>query len=438
MRLTRSPTRPVRCYRTLRLALGLIVVLPLALAALVLDRAPAPGSFAAADAAAAAGARDLAVTLEAAAASGRLILREDEMNAALSAAGRLVPGLGGVVDLRPDAAVATLSVGAPHLPAGLWLNLRLGLLASADGLQPGPLRLGRLPLPRALVLPVARHLVDRTLGRGYGAIVIASVERVAVDPPELRIAFAFDPATHAALGEALRERARGLSGVEDAHRIRVHRYHLDREGEGGSLPREGSALPYLRHAVATAHRLGRDAPQAEMRAALYALTLYCGEAAFGRVIGVGSAGSIEGGDNSCARTTLGGRIDLRRHFVVSAGLQAASTAEIAFGTGELKELLDSGEGGTGFSFDDIAANMAGARFAEVLLATPRDGWLDLVARMGSEADLLPALDDLPSGLSETDFRARFGDVGSEAYAAMLRDIAARIEALPFFAAPREG
>jgi uncharacterized protein YfiM (DUF2279 family) len=362
------------------------------------------------------------------------VLRADEINAALAAGGRLVPGTLGAVALRPGAADLRLALGAPFLPEGLWLNLRLGLLASEDGLRPGAVRLGRLPLPRALVLPVARLLIDRTLGEGLGTAVIDGVARVAIEPPDLRVDLALDPATRTALAEALRLRARGQAGAVDPQRVRVHRYHLDRQGDGGALPRTGSALPYLRHVVETAHRLGRDSPEAEMRAALFALTLYCGEGvAFGRLIGVTLPETMAGADNHCAGTTLGGRVDLRRHFVVSAGLQAASSAEIAFGAGELKELLDSGAGGSGFSFDDIAANLAGARFAEVLLATPRAGWLALVAHMEREADLLPALDDLPRGLDETAFRDRFGDVESPAYAAMLRDIAERIEALPFFA-----
>lgn len=419
--------------------MALVAGLPLLLLLLAVDRAPRTEGAVPPDATAAALTRDLALTLEAAAQGGRLVLRADEINAALAAAGRLVPGTRGVVAMRPGAADLRLAIGAPVLPEGLWLNLRLGLVAAEDGLRPGAVRIGRLPLPRALVLPAVRALIDRTLGAGLGADLIDGVGRVAIEPPVLEIDLALDPATRTALAEALRTRAQGRSAPVDPQRVRVHRYHLDRQGDAGTLPRSGSALPYLRHAVETAYRLGRDAPEAELRAGLFALTLYCGEGeTFGRLIGVTLPATMAGADNHCAGTTLGGRVDLRRHFVVSAGLQAASSARIAFGAGELKEILDSGDGGSGFSFDDIAANLAGARFAEVLLATPRADWPALVARMESEADLLPALDDLPRGLDEAAFRDRFGDVESPAYAAMVREIAGRIEALPFFAGAAGG
>ena len=67
----------------------------------------------------------------------------------------------------------------------------------------------------------------------------------------------------------------------------------------------------------------------------------------------------------------------------------------AFGIGELKELLDSNEGGSGFSFADMAADAAGVRFAETFLAAPRGDWRPMLARIGGEADLMPALDGLP-------------------------------------------
>ena len=59
----------------------------------------------------------------------------------------------------------------------------------------------------------------------------------------------------------------------------------------------------------------------------------------------------------------------------------------------------------GFSFDDMAADAAGVRFAAAFLAAPRADWPALLARIGSEADVLPALDGLPSGLSDAEFRA---------------------------------
>ena len=124
--------------------------------------------------------------------------------------------------------------------------------------------------------------------------------------------------------------------------------------------------------------------------------------------------------------------------MISAGLYAATSGKAAFGMGELKELLDSNAGGSGFSFDDMAVDLAGVRFAEALLAAPRADWPAMVARIGDDGTLVPSLDGLPSGLSEAEFRRRYGDVDSPAYAELVRELRRRVDALPFYAGALPG
>jgi hypothetical protein len=118
--------------------------------------------------------------------------------------------------------------------------------------------------------------------------------------------------------------------------------------------------------------------------------------------------------------------------VVSAGLYASRVGGATLGIGELKELVDSAAGGSGFSFDDMAANLAGIRLATLLLETPAEGWTGILGRIGSESDLMPAIDDLPSGMTEAEFVARFGSLESPGYAAVIAEIERRIEALPLY------
>jgi hypothetical protein len=47
-------------------------------------------------------------------------------------------------------------------------------------------------------------------------------------------------------------------------------------------------------------------------------------------------------------------------------------------------------------------------------------------------ELVPDVSDLPEFLTEAEFRARYGGVGSAAYLRVLADIEARIEALPLW------
>ncbi|NIL98362.1 MAG: hypothetical protein GTO53_10785, partial [Planctomycetales bacterium] len=65
------------------------------------------------------------------------------------------------------------------------------------------------------------------------------------------------------------------------------------------------------------------------------------------------------------KPTIHGRTDLVSHFLVSAVLTLAVGADAAQAAGILKEISDT-HGGSGFSFADVAANLAGVEMAEAL------------------------------------------------------------------------
>ena len=101
--------------------------------------------------------------------------------------------------------------------------------------------------------------------------------------------------------------------------------------------------------------------------------------------------------------------------------------------GLYKEVDDS-RGGSGFSFNDIAADRAGTRFGE--LATGRDAGLSKIKRFLTDgvrdADLLPEVKDLPEFMQEAEFKRRYGGIGAPAYAKMMKDIEQRIAELSLY------
>lgn len=429
----RSPLRSV-----VRLLLAVVVALALGLAALVLlavDFRPPAAAVAPPDAAAASRTRDVAESLQALIATrggdGAWTVSESQINAVLASAQRLKPGASGRTRVTPDRLFVDLVAGPPLTPAGTWLNLRLGLAASEAGLEIASARLGRLPLPPALAMAGVRFAADRVLGPDLGPQALDAVAALRLAPPAVTVVLERDPQARAAFFEALRERALAGAGTTAREQVYTQLWHLDKSVRQGGLPRQGTMLPYLGRAITVAARLPAEADREAMRAALYALALYCGEPEFGSQIGVGLREELRGAANGCDGTTLAGRDDLKRHFVVSAGLEAASEGGAAFGMGELKELLDSNEGGSGFSFADMAADVAGVRFAQTMLAAPREAWRGMIDAVAGEADLMPSLDGLPPPMSEAEFRAAYGDVDSPAYLAMVAEIEARVDALPF-------
>jgi hypothetical protein len=77
------------------------------------------------------------------------------------------------------------------------------------------------------------------------------------------------------------------------------------------------------------------------------------------VYGAGGGGGSQADPSITRHIMLGGRQDLRLHFIVSLGIKVIADSGISFAAGEFKELLDALSGGSGFSFADLAADRAG-------------------------------------------------------------------------------
>jgi hypothetical protein len=127
--------------------------------------------------------------------------------------------------------------------------------------------------------------------------------------------------------------------------------------------------------------------------------------------------------------SMHGRADLAKHFCVSAHLVGLLGSESARGAGVVKEMLDS-NGGSGFSFADMAANRAGIAFAVAMLKDRLT--LDDVARTFTVESFMPPIDGLREGLQAKEFSADFGGVGDQRLQAELGRIEASILALPVY------
>lgn len=131
---------------------------------------------------------------------------------------------------------------------------------------------------------------------------------------------------------------------------------------------------------------------------------------------------------------LAGRHDLAQHFAVSAALTALVGADPALQLGVAKEWTDAA-GGSGFSFADLAADVAGVAFAEAVLAdqtileTCAAGALD-------PQQLLPPIENLPEGRNQQEIITEFGGLADERFRRRLA--AMRAEAQELVAAALEG
>lgn len=175
----------------------------------------------------------------------------------------------------------------------------------------------------------------------------------------------------------------------------------------------------------------------ENKAALAALSLYFGSNKFSTLVGnVGQLDqkSLLQREHLRSTTSLKNRVDLQKHFVYSIALQLMANSEASDAIGEIKELLDANEGGSGFSFADLLADRAGTRLA--MLATQSESSAIYIQSILStsikEAELFPEIIDLPEGISQQKFEQHYQNINSTIYKEMLMVIDERLRQIPLY------
>jgi len=139
-----------------------------------------------------------------------------------------------------------------------------------------------------------------------------------------------------------------------------------------------------------------------------------------------------------ARVPLRGRSDWTKHFCVSAAMTLLSDELVSDAAGLLKEELDAGIDGSGFSFTDLLADRAGTTFA--IWATRDEASARAMQERISSGfqveDFFPPASDLPEGISDAQLQLRYGGVGGEQYGRLVEEIERRITACAAYHRPR--
>lgn len=329
------------------------------------------------------------------------------------------------VSLEPGRARVQVSSLAPRNPFGRWLNVELELLETAGWPAIERLRVGHVPVPAWLATRLGPPLAER-LGLGKELHLAADVvRRVRFGPQQMVVSYAWQ-------GDSAGRLFDGLLSADDLQRLRPYAERLARLTQDLARERATTDLPLTElmgplFALAQSRSAGAAEPAAaaaENRAALLVLTLH----ARGRHVGTLALAARSWPRAHATRLLMAGREDFPLHFLVSALLAAEGTTPLSKAIGLYKEVADS-RSGSGFSFNDMAANRAGTRLGEKAVNEPV-ALQQRLARGVTDADLLPRVDDLPEFLPEAEFLRRFGGVGAPPYRAMLGEIDRRIAALP--------
>lgn len=348
-------------------------------------------------------------------------VRENDLDHAANYLARQYAAGGARVELKRGAAHVGASLRVPTLPVGIYLNLETELAESGSLAQVDSLRLGRLAIPGWL----ANWLIPRLLATVIEEVDLRSFRRVIkkVSINDDRVALTYE--WQADLPDKLRT---VLLPAEDQERLRVYQQRLTEVSKSLKAPNVSLTELFVPLLTLADERSNRADGVAENRAVILLLALYVNDQ---------ELTSIMPNAKTWPRpqrhgVLLNGRADLAKHFIVSSALAAKAGGPLSDAVGLYKELADAREG-SGFSFNDIAADRAGTRFGEYASDSGSARKLQQLSRAGiSEKDVMPATQDLPEFMPEREFIKRFGGVDAPAYNKMMAEIEHRIVALPLY------
>jgi hypothetical protein len=305
------------------------------------------------------------------------------------------------------------------VPAGFYVNVHATLVETDRSARLESLDVGRLSIPPWLVEQGLPPLVSLWRNLDLQA-VHNSLKSVSISPKAIDVTYEW----HAGLADELRA---VLVPSEDRERLRIHHERLVAVSRSVTA-KNVSLIELLTPLFRLAAERSNGRPVMEHRAALFILMLYVN----GRSLEMVVPEAKDWPRPTEHDVLLNKRDDLAKHFIVSAALAGNAGSPLADAVGLYKEIDDS-RGGTGFSFNDIAADRAGTRFGEY--ASSDRSALGLQRRiLGGvrEQDFMPATADLPEFMPEAEFKRRFGGVDAPAYKRLMADIERRVASLPLY------
>ncbi|MDP5129799.1 MAG: hypothetical protein NWQ54_02870 [Paraglaciecola sp.] len=356
-----------------------------------------------------------------------ITLSNDQLNSLVGFVQRAHKQFSGKVSISTNGMTTLASYQLPDNPLGQYLNIDITILPS-QGIDVEHVRVGALSIPGNVAVSMVTTMVNWYTKSDLGDQFIAQVESVAMNDDEMMLNIR-------PLNDFLNELNTVKQGMDrtgdEELRLRTAYYltFLSQQPEAKSS-RSQSLATFISPLFAKAQsRSSYDTAVKENEAAILALAIFAGHHRFANFVGEvqPSSGTVV---KPRAPTVLAKRVDLSQHFIFSAAIKILSEQGLSIAIGEFKELMDRGQGGSGYSFVDLSADYAGVKFAQT--ATEPEKALGLqraLASNSSEGVFFPSIKDLPEGFSKTEFTQRFDKVDSPEYLKLVNEIHHRIDAL---------
>ena len=359
-----------------------------------------------------------------------ITLTEIQIESLVGVLQRSVPNFKGMVNVSDLGGTIAFTFSPSDFD--IYFNVT-GLILPGNTLQIDHVSVGDLSLPGNLVLSALEKGVNYWTESEIATLALTRIDKVAMREGEVSLHLA---PLDAFLSE-LNAVSANLSMDDGNDELETLTAYYLRYIAGRDLTLSARSMPiieYLREGMARAREQSTTPEEAVFhnKAVILALATLVGHHRVGNLVG-----DIQPRANKAlkprAPAILKQRNDLARHFIISAALQLLSEEGMSLAIGEFKELMDRGEGGTGYSFVDLAADMAGAEFAKTATHPQYASKVQNdIARIQSDSDIMPDITGLPEGLTKQVFTERYGQVDSEAYISEVREIQRRITSIPLY------
>lgn len=353
---------------------------------------------------------------------------ETQLQSLLGLVNRAFPALTTLATIDGTGAELDATYALPDNPVGRYINLHTRI-TPGQKLNIDKVQIGHLSIPGDWFLATLEWFINTWTDSDIATRGIELVQQVKLN--QQRVYVVLDPIDPVL--KQLNEIKHGLSPAQDDELRWRTAYYLNflDNMQIAKVLQPVSLVRFTQPLFEEVRRRSRhhNAVQ-ENEAAIIALAVFTGHHRLANLVG-----DIQPEKGKVAlpryRPLLAGRTDLTQHFVLSAAIHVLSRQGVSVAIGEFKELMDRAAGGSGYSFVDLAADMAGIQFAT--LATSPDYAIELQEMMASGIDetwFFPAVAGLPEGISKQQFELTFGKVDSEAYQRMVEDIHERLAVLP--------
>lgn len=306
----------------------------------------------------------------------------------------------------------------PDNPLGRFLNIKLELRQSETLPEIEYMRLGKLWIPGFLAEHLIHVGVTRLLPAADLQPLVLMVKRVEFRRKQMLVTYQWREDLPGKLTGA-------LWPASDQQRLKVYQGRLEEltKGSNRSLRLVDLFKPLFSLA---GQRSSQGDAIAENRALILVLAFYVNQKDLNKLMPLAKTWPKP----VWRSVLLSGRSDFSKHYLVSAMLAAYAGTPLADAVGLYKEIEDA-HSGSGFSFNDIAADRAGRRMGELGVSDEKRARAIQELLSGAmESDFMPATADLPEFMSEAEFNRRFGGLEGKKYRQMMGDIDGRIALLP--------